>query len=75
MRHRELLGPNCHVVVVKMIVLAGGIAEAGETLFQQIRAAHDKYTWTRFPNPVKIEKAKAGYDSGIIGAAAMCRFA
>lgn len=57
----------------EIIVLSGGIAEAGETFIEQIRRAHAKYTWTTFTNPVRIEKASAGYDSGIIGAVAVCK--
>ncbi|KAK1948246.1 Glucokinase [Phytophthora citrophthora] len=62
-----------HVFLMKIIVLSGGIAEAGETYIEQIRRAYAKHTWTKFPNPVRIEKASAGYDSGIIGAVAVCR--
>ena len=56
-----------------MIVLSGGLAEAGAEFVDRVRAAYKKYTWTKLPNPVQIEKASAGYDSGIIGAAAQCR--
>ncbi|KAG7400267.1 hypothetical protein PHYBOEH_006404 [Phytophthora boehmeriae] len=55
-----------------IIVLSGGIAEAGEAYIEQIRCAYAKHTWTKFPNPIRIEKASAGYDSGIIGAVAVC---
>lgn len=59
------------VLLRKIIVLSGGIAEAGETYIEKIRLAYAKYSWIRFPNPVRIEKASAGYDSGIIGAVAV----
>ncbi|POM61329.1 GlucoKinase, partial [Phytophthora palmivora] len=54
----------CRMLDPQIIVLSGGIAEAGETYIEQIRRAYDKHTWTKFPNPVRIEKASAGYDSG-----------
>ncbi|KAJ8566835.1 hypothetical protein ON010_g6286 [Phytophthora cinnamomi] len=63
----------CKHLIEELIVLSGGIAEAGETYIEQIRRAYAKHTWTKFPNPVRIEKASAGYDSGIIGAAAVCK--
>lgn len=37
----------------QLIVLSGGIAEAGEAYFERVRAAYNKYTWTKFPNPVR----------------------
>ncbi|OWZ24853.1 Glucokinase [Phytophthora megakarya] len=63
----------CRMLDPQIIVLSGGIAEAGETYIEQIRRAYEKHSWTKFPNPVRIEKASAGYDSGIIGAVAVCR--
>ncbi|KDO29200.1 hypothetical protein SPRG_19875 [Saprolegnia parasitica CBS 223.65] len=60
----------CRTLDPEMIVFSGGLAEAGEPFMQRIRDAYNKYTWTRLPNPVVIEKASVGYDSGIIGAAA-----
>ncbi|POM61448.1 Glucokinase, partial [Phytophthora palmivora] len=49
----------CRMLDPQIIVLSGGIAEAGETYIEQIRRAYDKHTWTKFPNPVRIEKASA----------------
>ena len=51
-----------------MIVLSGGMAEAGDPLVHRVREAFDKYAWTKLPNTVEIRKAASGYDSGIIGA-------
>ncbi|TMW60679.1 hypothetical protein Poli38472_000721 [Pythium oligandrum] len=65
----------CRILDPEMIVLSGGMAEAGEMFIQLVRASYLKYSWTKFPNPVIIEKASAGYDSGILGAAAVaCSF-
>ncbi|ETK77877.1 hypothetical protein F441_16213 [Phytophthora nicotianae CJ01A1] len=63
----------CRMLDPEIIVLSGGIAEAGETYIEKIRRAYAKHTWAKFPNPVRIEKASAGYDSGIIGAVAVCK--
>ncbi|CAI5712095.1 unnamed protein product [Hyaloperonospora brassicae] len=63
----------CRMLDPEVIVLSGGIAEAGETYINQIRQAYAGHSWTKFANPVRIEKASAGYDSGIIGAVAVCR--
>ncbi|EEY65839.1 glucokinase, putative [Phytophthora infestans T30-4] len=63
----------CRMLDPEIIVLSGGIAEAGEAYIDKIRRAYTKHTWTKFPNPVRIEKASAGYDSGIIGAVAVCK--
>ncbi|KAF1775410.1 ROK family [Phytophthora cactorum] len=63
----------CRMLDPEIIVLSGGIAEAGETYIEKIRRAYAKHTWIKFPNPVRIEKASAGYDSGIIGAVAVCK--
>ncbi|KAF0696525.1 Aste57867_12718 [Aphanomyces stellatus] len=60
----------CRVLDPELIVLSGGLAENGEQFIQDIRDAYTKYTWTKLPNPVRIEKASVGYNSGIIGAAA-----
>ena len=44
------------------------MAEAGDQLLLPLRHAFNEYAWTTLPNRVKIVKALAGYDSGIIGA-------
>ncbi|ETW01956.1 hypothetical protein H310_06485 [Aphanomyces invadans] len=59
----------CRILDPELIVLSGGLAENGEQFIQDIRDAYTRYTWTKLPNPVRIEKASVGYDSGIIGAA------
>uniref|UniRef100_K3W791 Glucokinase n=1 Tax=Globisporangium ultimum (strain ATCC 200006 / CBS 805.95 / DAOM BR144) TaxID=431595 RepID=K3W791_GLOUD len=62
----------CRMLDPEMIVLSGGMAEAGDVFISQVRDAYLKYSWTAFPNPVRIEKASAGYHSGVIGAAYSC---
>ncbi|DBA03306.1 TPA: hypothetical protein N0F65_011665 [Lagenidium giganteum] len=70
----EYLGFACvsfsRILDPEMIVLSGGMANAGPHFIDLVRKFYTKYAWTRFPNPVRIELANAGYDSGIIGAAA-----
>jgi predicted NBD/HSP70 family sugar kinase len=41
----------------QIIVLSGGLAEAGETYIEQIRRAYAKHTWT-FPDPVRVSADK-----------------
>lgn len=36
-----------------MIVISGGMAEAGDVFLHEVRAAYTKYAWTRLPNPVR----------------------
>lgn len=36
-----------------MIVLAGGLAEAGDVFVEQVTQSFAKYAWTKFPNPVR----------------------
>ena len=51
------------------IVLGGGIANEGETLFKPLRQAVDKRTYIAMDIvPLKIVGAKLGYRAGIYGA-------
>lgn len=40
-----------------MVVLSGGMAEAGDIFLQEVRASYSKYAWTKFPNPVRTQAA------------------
>lgn len=61
----------CRLLDTQLVVLAGGMTNAGDFLFDKIRAAYAKHAWTKLPNNAKIVGAEVGDDSGIIGAAAM----
>eukprot|EP00123_Amoebidium_parasiticum_P022646 comp9179_c0_seq1/m.4326 comp9179_c0_seq1/g.4326 ORF comp9179_c0_seq1/g.4326 comp9179_c0_seq1/m.4326 type:complete len:318 (-) comp9179_c0_seq1:556-1509(-) len=63
----------CRLLDTELIVFAGGMSRAGDSLFNRIRKAYYKYAWTKLPNNVQIVAAEAGDDSGIVGAAAMAK--
>jgi glucokinase len=55
----------------EMIIIGGGVAEAGELLFGPVREAVKKRAMKIPGGAVKIVKAKLGNDAGVIGAAAL----
>lgn len=55
----------------QMIVLAGGLAQAGDPLFSRVRAAYATHNWTLVPGRVRIVPAQLGIRAGIVGAAAL----
>ncbi len=59
-----LLNPDC-------IVLGGGVAKAGDLLFEPIRAAIRARTMPIFHENLAIVPAALGSDAGVIGAAAL----
>lgn len=63
----------CRMLDTELIVFAGGMSRAGDSLFNRIRKSFYKYAWTKLSNKVQIVGAEVGDDSGIIGAAAMAK--
>lgn len=61
----------CRFLDPQMIVFAGGMILAGDFLFDRIRAAFKRQTWTIVDDKVKIVSAVLGNDAGFIGAAAV----
>ena len=57
------------------IVIGGGVAEAGNVLFEAIRKTIRERAMKIPASAVKIVKAKLGQDAGLIGAAALVRLA
>ncbi|MBI1338370.1 MAG: ROK family protein [Phycisphaera sp.] len=55
----------------QMIVMAGGMAMAGDFLFERVRRAATKEWWSIEPFDLPIVPAALGNDAGIIGAAAV----
>jgi glucokinase len=53
------------------IVIGGGVADSGKPLFERLRAETAIRTMPSFYETVKIEPARFGSDSGMIGAAAL----
>lgn len=59
-----LLNPDC-------IVIGGGVAKAGELLFEPIRAAIRNRTMPLYFEKLEVVPATLGSDAGVIGAAAL----
>ena len=49
------------------------MALAGDTLFDLVRSAFDRRTWSVAKDKVQIVRARLGNDAGFIGAAAVAR--
>lgn len=71
----QLLGITClnldRVLDPQVIVIGGGLAEAGDALFDRVRKAYREQTWSVVPPALNIVPAQLGYDAGVIGAAAL----
>lgn len=62
----------CNIFRPNIIVLSGGIANAGEYLFDRLNNyLKDHYYGYKFTPEVKVVPGKLGYDSGKIGAASL----
>jgi len=59
-----ILNPECFIV-------GGGVAKAGEFLFEQIREVFEKYTQNASKENVKIIPATLGNNAGVVGAAGL----
>ncbi|MDP3730171.1 MAG: ROK family protein [Candidatus Omnitrophota bacterium] len=56
---------------VEKIVIGGGVAEAGKSLFDSIKKTIHARAMKLPAKTVKVVKAKLGYDAGLIGAATL----
>ena len=63
----------CRFYDCQVVLLGGGMAEAGEPFLAEVRRHFEKTRWTILPDHVKIRQAKLGSDAGIVGAAAVVR--
>lgn len=59
----------CRFVDPDVILFAGGMAQAGEFLLQEVREQFAAYHWTIEPVRVQILAATTGAHAGTIGAA------
>jgi glucokinase len=59
----------CRFVDPDVILLAGGMAQAGDFLIEQVRDAFAAYHWNIEPLRVEIKRATLGAHSGAVGAA------
>ncbi|MBK8913680.1 MAG: ROK family protein [Phycisphaerales bacterium] len=62
-----------HVLNPGLIVLAGGLINAGEALLGPVRRAFTELTWKICEDYPRIEPAVLGGDAGLLGAAALAR--
>jgi len=62
-----------NILSPEMIIIGGGIAEAGNDLFEPLESFMDKYEWRAGGNQTKIVKAQYGDFSGAVGAACFAR--
>jgi glucokinase len=63
----------CHFIDPQMIVLAGGMSQAGTFLTDTIHKHFNNEWWTMTPPTAKIALAKLGNDAGVIGAAGVAK--
>jgi glucokinase len=64
------LGNAANIVDPSVIVVGGGVGEAGEVLFAPLRAAVRRHLLPSMPPP-EVVPAALGYDAGIAGALAL----
>ncbi|MGE0480682.1 MAG: ROK family protein [Phycisphaerae bacterium] len=62
-----------HLLNPQVVVLAGGLINAGDLLLLPVQRHFERLTWKMAPDSPRIELAKLGGDAGVIGAAALAR--
>ncbi|MDP3181045.1 MAG: ROK family protein, partial [Bacteroidota bacterium] len=62
-----------NILSPEMIILGGGITEAGDDLFLPLGNYMSKYEWRTGGNQAEIVKAQYGDFSGAVGAASFAR--
>lgn len=62
-----------NILSPEMIIIGGGIAEAGNDLFEPLENFMNKYEWRAGGNQTEIVKAQYGDFSGAVGAACFAR--
>lgn len=60
-----------NVLDPEVVVLGGGIAEAGDALFDPLREEMERVEWRPYGRPVRVVKAELGEVAGAVGAAAL----
>ncbi|MCL2639708.1 MAG: ROK family protein, partial [Phycisphaerales bacterium] len=63
----------CHFIDPQMIVMAGGMSQAGKFLTDTVDKHFRKEWWKMIPPTAKIALAKLGNDAGVIGAAGVAK--
>ena len=67
----RILGSATQVLNPDVIVVGGGVAQAGEKLFAPLRAALERYTLASHRERLRIVPATLGEQAGVIGAGLM----
>lgn len=62
-----------HLLNPQVIVLGGGLIDAGDQLLRPVREAFERLTWKIAPDRPEIRLATLGGQAGMIGAAALAR--
>ncbi|MHB1684073.1 MAG: ROK family protein [Bacilli bacterium] len=68
------LAIGANIINPEVIVVGGGMARAGETLFQPLREAFARYALGRVADAVRIVPALLGNDAGVVGASKLALF-
>lgn len=62
-----------HLINPELVVLAGGLINAGPRLLEPVQAHFERQSWTIAPDAPRIAPATLGTDAGTIGAAMLAR--
>lgn len=68
----SMLAGVASVCDVRLAVIGGGVAKAGDLLFEPIRAGVDRYGALSYVAGFEVRPAALGPDAGLLGAAAHC---
>src|SRR4029077_17019318 len=67
----RMLGAATQLVNPEVIVVGGGVAQAGEKLFAPLRVALERYTLASHRQALRVLPAALGEQAGVIGAGLM----
>ncbi|CAM3541245.1 ROK family protein [Mycobacterium frederiksbergense] len=68
-----VIASTAAVCDLDLVVIGGGVANAGDVLFGPLREALTRYTGLTFIRDLRVVPADLGGDAGLVGAAAMVR--
>jgi glucokinase len=64
------IAATASLVELEVVVIAGGVAAAGEVLFEPLRRRLNQYAMLPFVRGIRLAAAQMGTDAGLVGAAA-----
>ena len=67
----SMLAGLATVCDVRVAVIGGGVANAGEVLFAPIRSWYDRYAALGYAGGFELRRAQLGGDAGLVGAASL----